>query len=100
MSSDFGEIAEANHSRALATFADDGCPHHEPETITVPLPRRAGAGLEKKAARDTRSMYAALGALLIEVAPGVYVESGRRPLLLDAENGTHTTVLTILVDKR
>lgn len=75
------------------------------DSADVPAPRRPWLGLrrpadDKRQQRDQRPMYAALGALLVEVAPGVYVEAGRRPVLWSAENADGFTILTIAVDKR
>lgn len=95
----------------LARMVDDGCPHDDDrmledatdDVLTIiarARDERTTYNTPKSAARDRRPMYAALGSLLVEVAPGVYVESHRKPCLWRAENGDGFTLLLISVDKR
>lgn len=89
------EQREYNLNHALAVHDDDGgC------AVNVPLPRRPGAGLEKKNARDTRPYYGALGGVYCEVVKDVLVLAQRRPVLLKAENCDGFTILTLMIDKR
>ena len=94
------EQNEFNASRGLATVNE--------QTVEIPVPRRPFAGLRKTAKQQKQEArmqaYPFCGTTVIEVAPGVYDEAGKQPLLLqtdpvkDANGRMVACVLEIMVD--